>query len=198
VVRIGALLDDFLGSDIIARATSTAPVVVKSIAYRSTPTVPPSPSKRGGRRKHSGLSLKIGSLETQEILLFSLSHFVLELCFESHQVRALLRTGLVEEFTSIMTVLNIVCPRPTGDGDEVLLPLDYGPALYGMTSSAWLLLVEARCAIEEILSVLGISLSPVPVAYRAAGPLNAMVPMTSADENASRKLSKDIVLRRSK
>ena len=54
-----------------------------------------------------------------------------------------------------MSVLNIVCPRPKeGGSDRDVLPQKYGSARYGMSESAWLLVVSARCALEDVIRLL--------------------------------------------
>lgn len=59
-----------------------------------------------------------------------------------------------------MSVLNIICPRPTdieGHEDRTefgFLPQDYGSPRYGMSESSWLLIVAARCALEDVIRIL--------------------------------------------
>ena len=71
-------------------------------------------------------------------------------------------TECAEEFTCIMGILNIVCPRPysnqDGTGlDQKFLPQDYGASRYGLSDSSWLLLVSARGCIEDTIVLLRIN-----------------------------------------
>lgn len=98
-------------------------------------------------------------------------------------MRALVKEDAAGEVEAIMSVYNSVCPRPTqdadddgdsttssgkrvseppkvdsgGDDDEPLAPHRYGAPRYGMSRSAWMLLVLSRCAVEEVVVLLDLN-----------------------------------------
>ena len=105
------------------------------------------------------------TLETQEILLLHIASFLRSTAFESHVIRKFLKSECVEELSCAMSILNNICPRPCdfdrdhqgADGD--FLPQDYGLPRYGMSDSAWLLLISARCALEDIIRLLHVDIA---------------------------------------
>jgi hypothetical protein len=138
--------------------------VEQSFIYTQTPSVPPSPLRKTKGKTNlswSKCERQLYPLETQEIILFSMVNFILKLVSESHQARSLLRAESVEYLTSIMSVFNILCPRPLEDknGDKFdarvkLLPHEYGPLRYEMSENTWLLFVLTRISVEDIIKLL--------------------------------------------
>jgi len=98
---------------------STSMEHLKAVFGKVSLTLPPSPkASRKGMRTDSGGAAASAThnhshfpLETQEILVFKLGHFLRTIAWDSAKIRELLQTDLLQLFVPIFSLFDIVCPR---------------------------------------------------------------------------------------